>query len=215
MATPRVRGGMSLTTWPPIRMSPEVCRSRPAMMRRNVVLPQPDGPSSTRNSPSRTVRLMPPTATTSPKFLVISLAATVAIWAPSMSRAGICKPATRPRSDRVPPQSPDLIGFDARDGKRGRRLMEMRAAPSNRPPVARVGLRHPLLVDQLDLFHRPGDRFIRSRLVGRGLRHHVDEDEIVRDLVGGRPGRSRIAVGRVPLVGGLQNVQLVRRVRGR
>ena len=29
------------------------------MMRRNVVLPQPDGPSNTMNSPSGTVRLMP------------------------------------------------------------------------------------------------------------------------------------------------------------
>ena len=44
MATPRARGGMSLTMSPPIKRSPLVCFSSPQMMRRNVVLPQPDGP---------------------------------------------------------------------------------------------------------------------------------------------------------------------------
>src|SRR6266481_3162124 len=62
MATPRARGVMSLTISSLIRTSPDVCRSRPAMILRKVVLPQPDGPSSTRNSPSRTDRLMPSTA---------------------------------------------------------------------------------------------------------------------------------------------------------
>src|SRR5262249_20096744 len=52
--------------------------SRPAMMRSNVVLPHPDGPSSTKNSPSCTLREMPSTAVTGPKRLVILLAATEA-----------------------------------------------------------------------------------------------------------------------------------------
>src|SRR5689334_5534937 len=37
-----------------MRMSPDVTLSTPASMRNVVVLPQPDGPSSTINSPSRT-----------------------------------------------------------------------------------------------------------------------------------------------------------------
>src|SRR4051794_38946946 len=40
----------------PMKMSPRSMSSRPASMRRLVDLPQPDGPTSTRNSPSETVR---------------------------------------------------------------------------------------------------------------------------------------------------------------
>src|SRR3954452_15050083 len=48
----RSRDGMLLTTRSPIRSSPSEMSSRPATMRRAVVLPQPDGPTSTTNSPS-------------------------------------------------------------------------------------------------------------------------------------------------------------------
>ena len=50
MFTARLLGGMSPMSWPSIRMSPSVGTSRPASMRSNVVLPQPDGPSSAKNS---------------------------------------------------------------------------------------------------------------------------------------------------------------------
>src|SRR5450759_1523111 len=40
-----------------MRISPESMLSRPASARKVVVLPQPDGPSSTTNSPSRMCRL--------------------------------------------------------------------------------------------------------------------------------------------------------------
>src|SRR5215210_233291 len=45
---------------------PAVGASNPAIIRRVVVLPEPDGPSIEKNSPSATSRSMPPTATTSP-----------------------------------------------------------------------------------------------------------------------------------------------------
>src|SRR4051812_1832252 len=45
-------GSTSFTTWPPIRTSPLVGDSRPAVMRNTVVFPEPDGPTSTTNSPS-------------------------------------------------------------------------------------------------------------------------------------------------------------------
>src|SRR5881397_4070621 len=45
---------------------PEVWRSSPAMIRTSVVLPHPDGPNSTKNSPSRTVRSTDERAVTGP-----------------------------------------------------------------------------------------------------------------------------------------------------
>ena len=87
--------GMSLTTLPPIKRSPLVCCSSPQIMRKNVVLPQPDGPSSTMNSPSGTVSEMPLTAGTSPNFLTISLVNTAAIEPPRIQRTAPLPPITR------------------------------------------------------------------------------------------------------------------------
>ena len=46
----------------PIRMVPEVTSSRPASMRSEVDLPQPEGPTRTMNSPSAISRSRPLTA---------------------------------------------------------------------------------------------------------------------------------------------------------
>src|SRR5689334_8042867 len=56
MATSRAPGSTSVTTRPPRRISPPVISSRPAALRRSVVFPQPDGPTSTINSPCATSR---------------------------------------------------------------------------------------------------------------------------------------------------------------
>src|SRR5918998_5125002 len=66
MAILRARGGRSLTTCPPIRTSPSVGRSSPAMVRSRVVLPHPEGPRRTRYSPSSVARSTPSTAWTRP-----------------------------------------------------------------------------------------------------------------------------------------------------
>src|SRR3954453_13388085 len=58
----------SLTTSSPMLIRPLVLFSRPATMRNVVVLPQPDGPSSVRNSPSLTRRSTSLTAANSPNF---------------------------------------------------------------------------------------------------------------------------------------------------
>ena len=55
MPRPRSRGSRSLTTRPSMRISPALGSSKPAIMRSVVVLPQPDGPTSTTNSPSSMV----------------------------------------------------------------------------------------------------------------------------------------------------------------
>src|SRR6266508_2755008 len=74
----RARGGRSLTTCPPIRISPAVGRSSPAIIRSRVVFPHPDGPRRTRNSPSLVDRSTPSTARTSPNCLLTPLASTLA-----------------------------------------------------------------------------------------------------------------------------------------
>ncbi len=66
MAMSRSLGGRSFTTRPPIVMVPELISSRPAMDRRAVVLPQPDGPTRTMNSPSLISRLRSSTPLTPP-----------------------------------------------------------------------------------------------------------------------------------------------------
>src|SRR5690625_199927 len=56
--------------FPSTRMSPSVGSSKPAMQRIVVVLPQPEGPSSAKNSPRLMVISTSSTAVTSPNFLV-------------------------------------------------------------------------------------------------------------------------------------------------
>src|SRR5262249_25321784 len=51
-----------------MRMSPDVGCSKPAIRRRQVVLPEPDGPSSAKNSPASISKLTSSAARTSPKW---------------------------------------------------------------------------------------------------------------------------------------------------
>src|SRR6185437_8112977 len=59
---------MKFTSRPPTTISPESASSRPATTRRIVLLPQPDGPSRTRNSPSVMRNETSLTASTLPKL---------------------------------------------------------------------------------------------------------------------------------------------------
>src|SRR5450432_234761 len=58
---------LKVTSSGPRKISPEVGSSRPAIIRRVVVLPQPEGPSRQKNSPSWTAKLARFTARKSPK----------------------------------------------------------------------------------------------------------------------------------------------------
>src|SRR3954451_17435885 len=58
---------MPFTSWPWMLTVPPVGCSKPAIRRRQVVLPEPEGPSMAKNSPSATAKLTPSTARTSPK----------------------------------------------------------------------------------------------------------------------------------------------------
>ena len=67
MAMSRCWGATLLMTRSPIRMRPSETFSSPASIRSAVVLPQPDGPTSTTNSPSSTPSMKSFTAAVSPK----------------------------------------------------------------------------------------------------------------------------------------------------
>src|SRR5688572_18493394 len=54
---------------PSMRISPPVGCSKPASMRRSVVLPQPEGPRREKNSPRLIAKETPSTAATVPKCL--------------------------------------------------------------------------------------------------------------------------------------------------
>ena len=69
MFTSRSYGASDVTSRPPSSTEPESGRSKPAIMRSTVVLPEPDGPSSEKNSPSSITRSMSATATTGPNVL--------------------------------------------------------------------------------------------------------------------------------------------------
>src|SRR5512147_3288133 len=74
MLTGRRLGLTPSIGWPSMMISPSVGISKPASMRSKVVLPQPDGPSSAKNSPSRISNETLSTALTfSPNSLVTSL----------------------------------------------------------------------------------------------------------------------------------------------
>src|SRR4051794_7901516 len=104
-----------------MRIEPEVGCSKPAIIRREVVLPQPDGPSSDRNSPWYTSRSTSSTATTSvPNRLV-----TPRNWT-STGRAGT--PGSLPvkrsgwddtPSERTPIPSPSVVPRATRPCARG------------------------------------------------------------------------------------------------
>src|SRR6476660_5447389 len=80
-------GARSLTTVSSIRTRPEVMLSSPATMRNVVVLPQPEGPTSTTNSLSRMSRFTSLTACTSSYFLFRLRIVTCAMYL-SLYRAG-------------------------------------------------------------------------------------------------------------------------------
>src|ERR1700730_2727551 len=66
-------GSSAVTSRPPIKSLPEETLSRPAIICSVVVLPQPDGPTSTANSPSAILRSSSGTTTREPyRFSTLS-----------------------------------------------------------------------------------------------------------------------------------------------
>src|SRR4029453_15582881 len=94
MAMSRALGGRSVTSRLSMVIEPSPTASKPATQRRSVDLPQPEGPTRTRNSPSRMARLMSCSTRTGPKDfcrLAISIAAILlppALLIPQAPRRG-------------------------------------------------------------------------------------------------------------------------------
>src|SRR5262245_46093641 len=104
-------GGTRLTTRSPMTISPLVISSSPAIMRRSVDLPQPDGPTSTQNSPSAIATSTPRMTCVDPNHFSTLLMVTAAICSARLSGTPgddvVGLAAGKPANDvlrRLPPQ---------------------------------------------------------------------------------------------------------------
>src|SRR5262245_59595708 len=88
MARPRSFGSRKVTSRSPIRTAPSPISSSPARMLRSVVLPQPEGPRRTTNSPSSILRSRLAITVSAPYFLTMFLNSTVGISQLSLDRPG-------------------------------------------------------------------------------------------------------------------------------
>ena len=98
MAMSRSFGGTPFIPRPPIAISPALAISSPAMIASSVDLPQPEGPTSTVNSPSSMSRLTFFSTSTGPNRLDTPRTANPAIPTPYRTA-----PAVRPRMKYLPP----------------------------------------------------------------------------------------------------------------
>ena len=73
MLVGRLLGGVSAMSWPPMMIWPQVGVSSPEIMRSSVVLPQPEGPSSAKNSFWAMSRVTLSTAMTPPGNFLVTL----------------------------------------------------------------------------------------------------------------------------------------------
>src|SRR5215207_5069793 len=158
IATSRSAGATSLTTRSPMRISPPVISSRPASIRSAVLFPQPEGPTSTRNSPSAMSSSRPSTATASSNAFVTRSYVTVATAPPLPTPPKVKHPPSSGRRVRSPPVTPlarDLArvgqdhlleGVDALSTERRERFLarlteidwDELAHPAEPPPVEDV-----------------------------------------------------------------------------
>src|SRR5579863_3329592 len=81
---PRLLGSRSLTRWLPISSSPSVMVSSPAIIRKRVDLPQPEGPTKTTNSLSAISRSTPLMTSTEPNDLRTALSFNPLMASPSL-----------------------------------------------------------------------------------------------------------------------------------
>src|SRR5215217_7031293 len=99
MAMSRSLGDRVLTTRSPIFMVPEEMSSSPATIRRAVLLPQPDGPTRTRNSPCLMSRSRSWTAWNPFSYCLLTLSRTTSAMVPS---SGIGWSGELPELERRP-----------------------------------------------------------------------------------------------------------------
>src|SRR5260370_6006063 len=130
MAMSRSLGALWSSTCTPMRSSPEVMSSSPAIMLSVVDLPHPDGPTRITNSPSAMSRLILFTASApSGKRLVIwsrTISAIVCSLVP-VSRLALDRAGCQPGHDPALEEQDEDDDRDADDDRRGRRRPDRRA----------------------------------------------------------------------------------------
>src|SRR6185437_10072850 len=107
-------------TAPSMDMEPSLGRMNPAIMRKVVVLPQPEGPSSEMNSPAASDRSTPDTAEVSPKRLPRPLSCSFATGSPS--------PQHEVAADQAEAQRHQDDGGDEQDAAQRREIFEIALA---------------------------------------------------------------------------------------
>src|SRR5438105_282013 len=157
---------------------PSSGRSKPAISRRVVVLPEPDGPRSVKNSPRATSRSTWSTATTSPYVFRIPTQ-----WTSGVEGAGVGAASTSGSSrtcvakcflQQLEPPPQLLVG----DRKRRQQADHVAVRPAGQEQQA-------ALVGRLDHGRREG-----GRLLGQLERAHRAEPAVLAD--GGDAGRDPV-----------------------
>ena len=178
--------GTRVTSRSPMRIRPSSTGSRPASIRSVVVLPQPDGPTRTRNSPSATSRSIPGTAGRSePSYQRCARSNVMLV----IGRQPICKYAEltnmswRSPTDRPPRGRTKLHRADSRRHHRSMLLQQLFGARPGQP-------RRPGPFQRADPGH--GVRAGR-RAAGRGPRRRARHAESES-----RVGKPPTMVGLVP-----------------
>ena len=98
MASPRCAGPTLVMSLPSMSTCPEVTSSSPAIRRRSVDLPQPDGPTNTANSPFSILRSTPLMTLTAPNALRTSFSWMLPMAAFPSIRNHFTAPKVRPRT---------------------------------------------------------------------------------------------------------------------
>src|SRR6266496_852319 len=131
MAMSRSLGAIWLTTLPPMRSSPSLMSSSPAIMFSVVDLPHPDGPTRIMNSPSAMSRLKSFTASAPSGKRLVTWLRVISAMSLSLHGAGGEPGDDAPLEEQH--EEHDRDGDDHRGGgDRSRRLLELRAAGEER-----------------------------------------------------------------------------------
>src|SRR5688572_16855145 len=112
MPMSRLCTGRSVMSRPATWTRPESGSSKPAIMRSDVVLPQPDGPSREKNSPAAMSSVTPSTASTRPSKVLVTLS--------SLMVAEVIPAHCHPKAEGRGPLRPS--GTSPRSGEAGRGL---------------------------------------------------------------------------------------------
>src|SRR5258706_16147725 len=120
--TSRLFGARSVTSTPSILMRPAVGRSKPAIIRRVVVFPQPEGPRNDTNSPRAASRLKSCTAAAArPKRFWIPVSSRKPIVSSTLPRASDRDSGLRPAAEGRDDDHRDPRHTEAQEGARGLR----------------------------------------------------------------------------------------------